>query len=268
MRRLHLFEFEDFDWFPDFIRNGITDYLRFLIDLWDVYKPAVPLIKKVIVEQKITEILDLCSGGGGYILRLNRYLNNLQSGKVKILLSDKNPNLHAFEFLKKKDVTLDFLSMSVDAGNVPQELKGMRTLFSAFHHFDERFAKSVLSDAVKNNVPIGIFEAGERRVFDLAAVVFATPILYVLATPFIRPYKFSRLLFTYIVPLIPLFALWDGIVSMLRMYSPGEMLEITKSFDNDYYWESGTLRNILGTKITYMIGYSKNKLTEFETRQS
>lgn len=255
MKRFHLFEFEDFSWFPDFIRNGITDYLRFLIDLWDVYKPAVPLIQELINRGNVSHIIDLCSGGGGYIIRLNSYLNNPIPGNVKITLSDVYPNRAFFKFIKNKTDEIDYAEESVDAASVPDNLTGMRTLFSAFHHFNEEYAISVLEDAAKKKVPIGIFEAGERRVFDLVAVIIATPVLYVLVTPFIRPFKISRLFFTYIIPLIPFFALWDGIVSMLRMYTPGELLAFTKDLNLNYRWESGKLKNIFGTKITYLIGY-------------
>ena len=33
------------------------------------------------------------------------------------------------------------------------------------------------------------------------------------ATPFVRPFRWSRLLFTYVIPLIPLLVLFDGTVS-------------------------------------------------------
>lgn len=32
-KRIHLFEFEDFSWFPGIIRTGGTDYLRYFLIL-------------------------------------------------------------------------------------------------------------------------------------------------------------------------------------------------------------------------------------------
>ena len=59
-----------------------------------------------------------------------------------------------------------------------------------------------------------------------------------LLTPRMRPFRWSRLLFTYLVPLIPLVVLWDGIVSCFRTRTPEELLELTKSFPQ-YNWTAG-----------------------------
>lgn len=48
-------------------------------------------------------------------------------------------------------------------------------------------------------------------------------------TPLLRPLRLSRLLLTYVVPLIPTLVAWDGTVSALRAYSPDELLEIARS---------------------------------------
>jgi len=44
--RIHLFEFEDLPWFPGVIREGMVDYLRFILGNINFYKPIVPLIKE------------------------------------------------------------------------------------------------------------------------------------------------------------------------------------------------------------------------------
>ena len=40
------------------------------------------------------------------------------------------------------------------------------------------------------------------------------------AVPFARPFRWPYPVFTYVIPLMSLIILWDGIVSMLRIYSP------------------------------------------------
>ena len=37
----------------------------------------------------------------------------------------------------------------------------------------------------------------------------------------------GRIIFTYLIPIVPLFVLWDGVVSSLRTYSVEEMKELT-----------------------------------------
>ena len=46
MARIHLFEFEDQQWFPSFLRNYMTDFLQFISNKFDIYKPVVPVIQK------------------------------------------------------------------------------------------------------------------------------------------------------------------------------------------------------------------------------
>jgi len=54
-----LFEFEDQKWFPDVIRSGMTDYLRYLLTALNFYKPVSPLILEVLSkwnEVKLNEV--------------------------------------------------------------------------------------------------------------------------------------------------------------------------------------------------------------------
>jgi len=53
MGRIHLFEFEDQQWFPSFLRDYGTDFLRFLSTKTAMYKPIIPIIEKgwILAEQ-------------------------------------------------------------------------------------------------------------------------------------------------------------------------------------------------------------------------
>ena len=46
-----------------------------------------------------------------------------------------------------------------------------------------------------------------------------------LLTPFVRPFKWSRILLTYVVPLVPLIVVFDGTMSFLRLYLEHELRE-------------------------------------------
>jgi hypothetical protein len=49
------------------------------------------------------------------------------------------------------------------------------------------------------------------------------PIVLLALMPFVRRFRWSYLMFTYVMPLIPLSLLWDVIVSFLRIYSLEQM---------------------------------------------
>jgi hypothetical protein len=133
---------------------------------------------------------------------------------------------------------------------MPAELRGFRTMFTAFHHSTPEAARAILADAVRNRQGIGIFETTERSARCLAATLFA-PLILLAATPFIRPFRWSRLLWTYLVPLVPVLVLWDGLVSCLRSYTPDEMRALAAGLADDYDWEAGQLTGPAPIPVTY-----------------
>ena len=256
MKRIHLFEFEDLPWFPSFLRNYGTDFLQFLSNITKMYKSIVPLLNELIAKTKQQQIIDLGSGGGGGLLWLNEELK-ANNKSLKILLTDLYPNIPAFEYTKSKSNNIDYQESAVDARNVPSELKGIRTQFLSLHHFKPLDAQRILQNAVDAHAPIAIFEGQERSIPSIIAMIFS-PISVLLTTPFIRPFKLGRIIFTYLIPIIPLFVLWDGIVSSLRTYSVKEMNNLVEGLENanTYHWDIGKLKSGPGV-ILYLIGSKK-----------
>src|SRR5262249_52376700 len=141
----------------------------------------------------------------------------------------------------------------VDAANVPSALNGFRTMFTAFHHFRPEQARAVLADAVAKGEGIGVFECAQRNVLMFLATL-PTPLGVLIATPFIRPFRWSRLLWTYLIPALPVVLLWDSMVSILRVYNEAELRSLTSGL-SAYEWDVGRVRiRSLPVWVTYMIG--------------
>lgn len=87
MKRIHLFEWEDLQWFPKSLRNYGTDFLQFLSNKTSLYKPVVPLLAQAMKDLNQNQILDLASGGGGGWQSLSKDLNaentHFEIGKLK-----------------------------------------------------------------------------------------------------------------------------------------------------------------------------------------
>jgi len=256
MARIHLFEFEDQQWFPEFLRNYLTDFLQFLSNKTKLFKPIIPIIELALAKFSSKRIIDLGSGGGGGLIWLNSELSK-SIQELQIVLTDYYPNLESFKYSKSQAPNIDFVSEPVDARNVPYSLKGLRTMFLSFHHFQPKDALKILQNAVDNNDSIAIFEAQERSLPSILAMIFS-PISVIITAPFIRPFKFGRIIFTYIIPLVPIFVCWDGLVSSLRTYSVDEMKELTKKITNteSYIWEIGKIKSGPG-KILYLVASPK-----------
>lgn len=259
-KRLHLFEFEDQTWFPEVIRSGGTDYLRFLFTQTKMYQPTVVLIRETLDRTGENKIVDLCSGGGGYMEQIAKELNQPGKNKYTVLLTDKFPNVAAFEHIKKNNEALiDYCPTPVDVLDMPNNLKGFRVLFSAIHHFRPQQVKQILQQAVNAKAPIGIFDGGEKNIGIMLGIVVLHPLALFVATPFLKPFKFSRLFFTYLIPLIPLYTVWDGLVSIIRLYRPHELYKIAGSIPyHNYNWKYGKVKNSLGIHVSYLIGVPLN----------
>ncbi len=255
--KVRLFEFENFKWFPSVLRNGMTDYLRFIFTVFNLYEPVIFLLNDSIVKTNFLQIIDLCSGSGGAIEQIQQNLKKQFNCEIQILLTDKFPNISAYEFLfKKTNGTITYSPEIIDATDVPHNMKGLRTIFSGFHHFDTITAKKVLQNTVDSKQNICIFDGGDKNLLIILIIIFLQPIGFLLFTPFIKPFRFSRIFFTYIIPLIPLCTIWDGIVSISRLYKPSELLQMAESIETkNYLWKSGKIKNKFGMRITYLTGY-------------
>lgn len=256
MKRIHLFEFEDQKWFPAFLRNYGTDFLQFLSNKTGMYKPIIPLIEETMRKTNTETIIDLGSGGGGGLVKLNEELKK-KIPALKIILTDYFPNIDAFQHTKKQADNFEYEVQPVDARDVPPYLKGLRTQFLSFHHFEPDDARLILQNAVDARSAIAIFEAQERSILSIFAMLFS-PITVLLTTPFIRPFKLGRIIFTWLIPIVPLFVLWDGVVSSFRTYSVKEMNMLIKELNETekYDWQVGKIKSG-PSKLLHLIGTEK-----------
>ncbi|MDN3669130.1 hypothetical protein QWY93_07300 [Echinicola jeungdonensis] len=211
---------------------------------------------KGLIKLPQPQIIDLGSGSGGGWFRLNQILKS-QIENLKINLSDYFPNEKAFKKINELQENINYITYPVDARDVPENLKGLRTLFLTFHHFNPSDASKILQNAVDQQCPIAIFEGQDRSLKSLFAM-FISPITVLLVTPFIRPFKWKRLLFTYLLPIIPLIIWWDGLVSSFRTYSLSEMENLIKNLKNgdQMNWEMAKVKSGPGI-IIYLLGLPK-----------
>lgn len=255
--KFHGFEFEDQPWFPVVIRDSMTEYLRFLFLRFHLYKPVGPLLQEVLTKTNTTTILDLCSGSGGAMEGMYENLQQTFSKDVKIILSDLFPSLMVYKHLHSRtNGGISYIALPVDACNVPHEMEGFRTMFSGFHHFRPEQAKAILQNAISCGKEIGIFDGGNKSIAMILVILLMHPVLLFFCTPFIQPFRWSRLFYTYVLPVIPFCTLWDGVVSITRLYRPKEMLQLAGEADghNNYHWRSGKVKNKYGMSIAYLIG--------------
>jgi hypothetical protein len=94
-----------------------------------------------------------------------------------------------------------------------------------------------------------------RRTLTLLSLLLI-PIAAWLFVPFRRPFRWSRLLWTYLIPVIPFVFVFDGLISCFRAYSRRELQDMTNELaTNGYRWEIGEESGgLLPLRVTYLVG--------------
>jgi hypothetical protein len=155
--------------------------------------------------------------------------------------------------------SIRYHAQPVDAAHVDPGLPGFRTMFTAFHHFRPEEARAILTDAIRCQQGIAVFEGSARSPLGISAMLLV-PLMVLLTTPFIRPFRWSRLLWTYVLPVIPLVIGFDGLVSSLRTYSIQELQALVNSLDAPSFdWQIGSVKATAGPiPVTFLIGIPRN----------
>lgn len=258
MARMQLVELEDLPWFPRVLRDGGTAFLAFAERTSGHGRMLVAPLERALDATGETRLVDLCSGGGGPAATMADELAK-RGRTVTVTLTDLYPNVPAFEHAARgSGGAVRGRAEPVDATAVPADLPGFRTIFNAFHHFPPDVARKVLADAVAKRQPIGVFEVVSREAPMLLGLLL-TPITVTLSMPLWRPFRWPWVLWTWLVPAMQPFVLWDGVVSWLRVYSVDELRALIADIDApDWVWDVGTVK--LGNAPlhgTYLVGYPK-----------
>jgi hypothetical protein len=258
MQRRHLFEFEDFAWFPAWLRDGMTNYIAAFHHVLDTKGQIAELVARALARAKEPRVLDLCSGGAGPMLDVVERLRREHGfSDVELTLSDLHPNQACAERIQAQgDPRIRYAKDSIDAAAVPEQETGVRTMICSLHHLRPDTARAILEDAERAGQPFVAFELSDNskpRWLWWLAIPFAFVLVF-FVTPLVRPLSWQQVLFTYLIPVIPCFIAWDGAVSNLRTYTARDLRELVSSLGRGgYQWESGTLPGRGGNR-SYLLG--------------
>ncbi|WP_437541362.1 hypothetical protein WME97_26830 [Sorangium sp. So ce367] len=261
MKRIHLFEIEDFSWFPGWLRACMTRLLVIMHRALGTREALVELVARALKESNTSNIVDLCSGSGGPMIDVVRTLREKPGFEgTRLTLTDLYPSKEAAELINNQEGShVSYQTTPVDATKIGGDIAGfnksLRTMVSSFHHMRPDNARKILESAQRSRQPICIFEISDNS-HPLFLGWLALPINFVmclLITPLARPMTLRQLVFTYIVPIIPLCFAWDGAVSNARTYTLADLDELLSGLQNeDYRWEKGVIGG--RAKKLYLLG--------------
>lgn len=256
MKRVQLFEFEDLSWFPHWIRTCMTRLILVVHKMLNTDEEFSDLLAKHFNEFGTTQIIDLCSGSGGPMPNVIDLLETKHGiNDIQLTLTDLYPDKASADKINVANPSVNYKLEPVDATDIPNNLSGIRTMIASFHHMEKEKAKKILSSAVQSRQPICIFEISDNGYpAILAWTAFPINIISCLfITPFVKSITWQQIVFTYLIPILPICFAWDGAVSNLRTYTLSDIDILLEGVDSkNYKWEKGIVKG--KSKKIFLIG--------------
>ena len=241
MKRYTGKELHEMAFFPALWRDQLTDFLSFFSIYSGIYSKSLVRIQNILDQKDMPEIYtDLCAGGGIYDWRFVRKLRKKTGRDLKVRLTDLYPSGRwklAENLWKDSVIPVEEPLSAVDA---IEKWQGLYVMFSGLHHFSPEELKEMIRSAVRNGRTLAFFDYSQRiwllREFFL--MIFSVPFM-ILTAPFVWPFSWKRLLFTWIIPVLPILLFIDGWLSRLRAYRTDELQKIAEEAGLPDGWIAG-----------------------------
>ncbi|MBT8297549.1 MAG: hypothetical protein KJO52_04385 [Maribacter sp.] len=264
MKRIQLFEFEDFSWFPGWLRVCMTNLIVILQKGLGVPELLAGLIADVMKKKKLSHIVDLGSGSGGAMPEVMLSLQDLEGlENVTLTLTDLFPNDAMLKkFNTDANDKISYLETSVDATNIATAPEGLKTMVNCFHHMPPKKARAILESAQRTNQPLLVYEMGDNNIplliwlllLPISLIILIIMVLFM--TPFVKPLTWRQVVFTYLIPVIPICYAWDGQASLPRMYTLKDLDYLLGGLGSgNYTWQKGhAVKNNGKKQGIYLLG--------------
>lgn len=226
MKRLQLPQLTEQRWFPPLLKQLTREFLTWFALRVRATRPFIPVILEGLehAHYKRLNNFDLTVGAG--IDAVVKFLPE------NILVKDVSPE------------------------NFNADLPGLYTFINCFHLLPPEKARRYLGEIARAGHPVVVVEGNNDSWWQAVGMTIFVPLTVLLATPFVKPFRWTRLLFTYLLPVLPLVLVVDGVIALFKLYSPRDLDSLTASINvTNYTWASGKRDNGRGGKIIYLKGW-------------
>ena len=225
MKRKQITQIINSSWCPKFIKKLVAEFLSWFVVKVNATKPFIPLIESMVNDAHSNQIINIDFNIGAGIESVKPYL--------------------------KEDIQIK----SIPISDFNTDTKGVYLFLNSFHQLNVKQAKEILSQIVNSKNPVIIVEGNNDSLWQVVGMTVFVPLTTLLTAPFVKPFRLTRLLFTYIIPVLPLIITIDGCIALLKLYNPKDLLELTSSINAPKYeWKAGKNDNGRGGKIIYLTG--------------
>lgn len=256
-RRRHLIELHEQPWFPEVWRDLFRTGLGKAFVLFGLTRETSRVLAPFLVTHQPREVLDLCSGSGECSCDVwQRALSEVEGGAqpaCTLVLSDLYPDMQRWA---ESSPASRFVQAPVDARAIGDDLPRTWMMLNALHHFAPSELRAFLRGTARSADAFIAVDRAARNWREMFITIFVVPVAAAIITAFvIRPFRLSNVLWSLIIPVIPLVALIDGIVSNLRSYTVEELRGLIAECPSSFAWEVDVSPGGRGVpRMTYIIG--------------
>jgi hypothetical protein len=226
MKRKQVFQFSYQRWYPAFLKRDMYEFMTWFVGKVNAAKPFLPVISEGLQHAPIKRIINVDSKiGAGF-------------ETVKELISEKP----------------EVVNLPIEKFNVTNQ--GLYIFVNSFHKFKPESARNYLNEIAKSRNAVVVVEGNNDSLWQVVGMTVFVPLAVILSAPFVKPFRVTRLIFTYLIPILPVVTMLDGFLALFKLYNPDDLNELVSAIpEKNYVWKSAKADNGRGGKIMYLIGW-------------
>lgn len=218
---MHLFEFNDQAFLPESIRATQRDVCELCNSVFRSFNHVAA--RRAVEEARGRECRSIIELGAG-TAPITRVLANMpESRGLSLVPCDLIPDASVYRELQHdhpEQVRPVFESVDFTQPH-PWPPASIAVLVGTFHHIHPRDRRQTLMALSQSVEHVMIFEPLRNTWLSMLLTLLAqVPVLLLPVAYAHRPGRFRRLLWCWLVPVVPVVFLWDGLVSCIRQWSP------------------------------------------------
>lgn len=247
------FQISNAKWTPASFKNLVTEFLDYIVQLVEANKPFCALINKS-ANKPLKFYLYAPEVGGSSAFTASFLLKEFPKAEI-FLIAD---NLTSQRLQHLQSLVPDLASaQKIPFHEIPpQNAKAEQILISVNHSHlisDEALHQDLLR-MTSHFDQIIIGEGNNQSLRQVIGMLLLSPLVACICSFFVKPFRVSRLLLTYILPILPLVISWDGILALFMIRSPQKIKSLTEKLPQNWNWQSGKHPNNRGGFIIYLHG--------------
>lgn len=257
MGRKQAFQFTSQPWFPSFLRKQVDEFLDFMVRLPRANRPFLPLFDELLAHSKARVVVGFDGQDGGGLAHIASEVGGPRNAELSVVLADERwspARVERVEELAARPVEV----LTCPAREAAERFKGrgVGVYINSFHRLGRGEDRAALAELVNRDLDVFIGEGNNNSLWQVVGMTVFVPVLMFLFTPLVKPFRLSRLFFTYLVPVIPFVVVWDGLAALFRLHRPEDFEALAKSVGrSDYVWKAGKRQNGRGGYVIYLLGY-------------